>query len=228
MKLAIIIPVYNEGKVIRGVINSIPKKIKGIDKITIIAVNDGSTDDSLEEIKKTRAHLVNLPINLGYGGASITGFEAAKEINCDMVVTFDGDGQHDPRDIKNIIKPIIACKSDIVIGTRFANTRGMPLYKKWGIRLMNLIIFCLSKNWVSDSQSGLKAFSKKALDKLTLDTSGMEFASEIIIEAKKSRLVISEVPIRTIYTAYSKSKGQNVLNGVNIIVKIIYKQLVGP
>jgi len=228
MKLAIVIPVYNEEKVIKGVINSIPRKIKGVDKIEIIAVNDGSTDNSAEEIKKTRAKLIDLPINLGYGGASITGLEVAKILRSDIVVTFDGDGQHDSQDIDKIIKPIIAHKTNIVIGTRFADTQGMPFYKKWGIQTMNFIIFCLSGSWVSDSQSGLKAFSKKALERLRFDTSGMEFASEVIIEARRKRLKIYEVPTQTIYTSYSKSKGQNLLNGVNIIIKILYKQLVGP
>jgi len=223
--LAIVIPVYHEGKIIAKVINSLPKRLPGISKISILVVNDGSTDNSAEQIKKTRATLISHCVNLGYGGASCTGLEAAKKISADVAVTFDGDGQHDPADIEKIIKPVILDEADLVIGNRFADSHGMPLIKKVGIRGLNFIIFCFSGHWASDSQCGLKAFSKKALDKIHLNTAGMEFASEVILEAKKSRLRITEVPAKTIYTKYSISKGQNALNGINILVKLLIHQL---
>lgn len=164
---------------------------------------------------------------MGYGAASTTGLEAAQMIGSDIAVTFDGDGQHDPGDIEKVMQPIILGKADVVIGTRFKNTRGMPVAKKIGIQGMNFIVFCFSGHWATDSQCGLKAFSQKALDTMQLKTAGMEFASEIILEARKRHLRIKEVPTKTIYTKYSKAKGQNALNGVNIIVQIIAKQLLG-
>ena len=225
MHLAIVIPVYNEQKVIGSVINGLPKQIKGINKIEILAVNDGSTDSSVREIKKTRAKLISHVVNLGYGAASTTGLEGAKKIGVDIAVTFDGDGQHDPNDIEKVIAPILANKSDVIIGTRFHNIRSMPILKRIGIKGLNFIIFLFSGHWSTDSQCGLKAFSSRALDKMELETTGMEFASEVILEARKRRLRIKEISAKTIYTRYSRKKGQSPLNGINIVLKMVAKKL---
>ena len=139
MKLAIVIPVFNESKVIKTVINSLPRRLKGIDKISIIAVNDGSTDSSQKEILKTDAVLLNHPINLGTGSATITGFEMAKKLSTDIAVSIDGDGQHDPKDIEKVIEPILEQKADLVIGSRLIKSEGMPKLKKAGNFIFNFI-----------------------------------------------------------------------------------------
>jgi len=223
--LAIIIPVYNEGTVIKKVINGLPKKIKGVDKITVLAVNDGSTDNSVAEIKKTKATLISLPLNLGYGGANITGLEATKILHADIVVTFDGDGQHDPGEIEKIVQPILEDKADFVIGVRNIDVKRMPRIKQIGNWGISFITSALSGRWVSDSQSGFKAFSKYAIDKINIDALGYEFCSEMIIEAKRQNVRIEEVPIKVIYTNYSKRKGQSVFNGMNLIVKLFFKKI---
>jgi glycosyltransferase involved in cell wall biosynthesis len=225
--LAIVIPVYNEGAVIRDVINSIPKTLTGINKITILAVNDGSTDNSVDDIKKTRAILIDLPINLGYGGANITGLEAAKILKADIIVTFDGDGQHDPGEIKKIIQPILDDKADFVVGVRKINFKKMPKIKKIGNWGMSFFTSILSRRWTTDSQSGFKAFSKNSLAKINIDTLGYEFCSEMIIEASRAKLRVKEIPIRTIYSQYSMGKGQSILNGINIIFKLMFKKITG-
>jgi len=227
MHLAIVIPVYNEEKVIRKVINSLPKRLEGIDEITVLAINDGSKDDSEQEISKTGATLVSHYTNLGAGCATATGLEAARRLGADVTVTFDGDGQHDPLDIAKVIKPILKKRADLVIGTRLLSPKGMPHHKRIGNWGLNLITYLLSGKWTSDSQSGLKAFSAHALEKIDLDTAGYEFCSEIILEATRKRLKICEIPIKVIYTPYSRSKGQSVLNGVNIVAKLILKKLTG-
>jgi len=227
MHLAIVIPVYNEGDVIYRVINTLPKKIDRIAKISIIAVDDGSTDNSAEEIRKTKAALVSHSYNLGAGSATVTGFEAAKILRADLVVTLDGDGQHNPKDIPGVIKPIIENKADLVIGTRLKNHKGMPWHKKIGNIGLNVVTFLLSGKWASDSQSGFKAFSHKAINNLKLDSLGYEFCSEIIMEASTKNLRIKEVPIQVIYNSYSKNKGQPILNGVNIVAKLIFRKITG-
>ncbi len=227
MHLAVVIPVYNEQAVIKKVINSLPKKIRGARKITILAVNDGSTDGSAEEIRKTQANLINMLINSGAGSATATGLAVAKHIGADATITFDGDGQHDPNDIEKVFAPIRAKKADLVIGTRLLHPKGMPWYKKIGNKGLNLITFILAGKWSSDSQSGFKAFSKKALDVIKFDSLGYEFCSEIIIEANKKHLKIVEVPIKTIYSHYSTRKGQSVLNGINIVMKLIFRKITG-
>ncbi|MCX6809778.1 MAG: glycosyltransferase family 2 protein [Candidatus Berkelbacteria bacterium] len=219
--LAIVIPVYNEGPVIRSVINSLPKQISGVDKITVLAVNDGSTDNSAKEIKKTKAVLVSHPINLGAGSATVTGLKGAEKIKADIAVTIDGDGQHDPKDIAKIIKPILQNKADIVIGTRLKKSKGMPNIKKVGNWGLNIITYALSRMWTSDSQSGFRAFSKKAISALDIESLGYEFCSEVLVEAKRQKLKIAEVPVRVIYTHYSKQKGQSIFNGMNIVIKLI-------
>lgn len=227
MHLAIIIPVYNEGSVIRSVIEDLPRKISGIDKITVLAVDDGSDDNSAAEISKTSAILIKHPFNMGVGAATITGLEAASIINVDIAMTFDGDGQHDPRDIARVLKPIINKKADIAIGTRLKNSKGMPWYKKIGNFGLNIITLLLTFRWTSDTQSGFKAFSKNALSKMELNSLGYEFCSEIIMQAGAKRLKIKEVPIKVIYSSYSKSKGQSLLNGVNIVARLVFKKIVG-
>ncbi len=225
--LAIIIPVYNEGKVIKQVIESLPKKIEGINKISILAINDGSTDNSELEIKNTRAMCFNLPINLGPGSATLTGLKLAKDLSVTAAVTFDGDGQHSPSDIAKLIKPIIDQKADLVIGSRMLNHKGMPIIKKIGNFGLNFITYALSRKWTSDSQSGFKAFSQKALNTIELNTIGYEFCSEIIMEASKNKLKIKEVPIKVIYSRYSKKKGQSILNGINIVAKLLFRKITG-
>ncbi len=223
--LSIIIPVYNEGTVIRKVINGLPNKIKGIDKITVLAVNDGSTDNSAEEIKKTSAILISHPLNMGAGSATVTGISAAKILKADVAVTIDGDGQHHPSDIAKVIQPILQHKADIVIGTRLKKSKGMPSIKKFGNWGLNIITFALSRIWTSDSQSGFKAFSRNAISKLDIGSLGYEFCSEVLIEAKRQKLKLTEVPIRVIYTDYSKRKGQSIFNGTNIVIKLIIRKI---
>lgn len=225
MKLAIVIPVYNEETVIKSVIEHLPKKIVGIDEIVVLAVNDGSTDNSVEEIAKTCARLIDHPINLGAGAATVTGLEAAKKMNADLAVTMDGDGQHDSADIKRLIKPVLADKADLVIGTRLKQAKGMPIIKRIGNWGLNIITYVLSGTWTTDSQSGFKCFSRKAMDTMDIQALGYEFCSEIIIEAKRKKLRIAEIPTKVIYSSYSKKKGQSIFNGMNIIIKLLVKKI---
>ena len=225
MHLAIVIPVFNEGQVIRKVISGLPKKLKGVDKITVLAVDDGSSDNSAEEIKKTNARLFCHPINLGAGGATATGLEAAKILKADIVITMDGDGQHNPKEIAELLKPILSKTADIVIGTRLKGKGSMSISRRVGNIGLNIATLLLSGKWTSDSQSGYKALTKEALNKINLDLTGYEFCSEIIIECSKQNLRLIEIPINSIYSDYSKKKGQSALNGFNIITKLIYRKI---
>lgn len=221
MKLAIIIPAYNEEGSIQKVLANIPKKLKGVKKILPIVIDDGSIDNTYELAQKKSFFVAQHVINLGLGAALCTGFAAAKKIKCDIAVTLDGDGQHNPKDIQNLINPIIKGKADIVIGTRMTNTKGMPAIKIFGNWMMNVMTFIICRQWSSDTQSGMRALSKGALKKLDLHSVGYEISSEIIGEAHRNRLKTVEVPIETIYTDYSNAKGQSVVNAVNIFTRLI-------
>lgn len=221
MKLAIVIPAYNEAGSISKVLKSIPKKIDGIDEVVSIVVDDGSTDDTYNLAKKSTKYVINHVVNLGVGAATTTGLEAAKKLKADFIVTIDGDGQHNPSDIKKILKPLINNEADVVIGTRMLNTKGMPGVKIFGNWAMNFITFLVFHKWSSDSQSGMKAFNKKFLQKVNFQSLGYEICSEIIGEVKRNKFSLKEVPIEVIYTKYSKAKGQNILNAINIFTKIL-------
>ncbi len=227
MKLAIIIPAYNEEKTIGKVLELIPKKILGIDEIFTIVVDDGSTDATYFRSKEKSSHTIRHSVNLGVGAATITGIEMAKKFGMHMVATLDGDGQHNPLDLPKLIKPIIDKKADVVIGSRMFNVEGMPPIKIFGNWIMNFITLIVFRRWVTDSQSGMKALSEKALKSMKLHSRGYEICSEIIGDAKEKRLKLIEVPIETIYSEYSKIKGQNILNAVNIFTRILFFKVTG-
>lgn len=228
MKLAILIPAYNEEKTLKEVLKSIPKSLPGIKKIEIVVVSDGSTDQTAEIARKAGATLIEHDLNRGLGGALGTGFSYARNIGHDLLVTFDADGQHHRDDITTVIRPIINCKADVVVGSRLKSaswrTKGMPWYRQlgiWGLNLITLIFFWV---WTSDSQSGLRAFSKKAIGKIDLQSNRMEVSSEFFYEIGHKNLKMVEVPVRSIYTSYSLEKGQKNLNAFRIISKLIYRR----
>jgi hypothetical protein len=114
-----------------------------------------------------------------------------------------------------------------VIGTRLKSAEGMPVIKQIGNWGLNVITYTLSRVWTTDSQSGFKCFSQNAINKMDIQALGYEFCSEIIIEAKHKKLKIVEIPTKAIYSSYSKKKGQSILNGMNIVVKLLVKKITG-
>lgn len=229
MKLAIVIPAYNEEKTISEILAKIPERISGIKKIVKIVVNDNSGDNTATKAKDAGAIVVTHRLNLGAGGATLTGIIAAKRLGADLVVTLDGDGQHNPREIPRLVKEYQKNNADLIIGSRFMSDSisKMPGLKNFGNRVMNAITFLFSGKKVTDSQSGFRLFGKriiKNIDKF-ITTSGYEFCSETIMNTRRLGMTISEVPITTIY--FDERKGQNPLNGVNILIRLFYKTITG-
>jgi len=227
MKLAIVIPAYNEEQSIKDVLLGLPKKIEGINKIISIVVDDGSCDQTYDTAKDFSTYTVKHMVNLGVGAATTTGIEAAIRLRADLVVTIDADGQHNPKDIEKILQPILNKKSDVVIGTRMLNVKGMPLLKIFGNWSMNVMTLLIFHKWSTDSQSGMKAFNRKALQKMCFHAMGYEICSEIIGEMKRNKLKLIEVPIEVIYSDYSKMKGQSFVNAVNILTRSIAIKISG-
>ena len=222
MKLAIVIPAYNEEETLGIVLNSLPKKLKGIREIKTIVVDDGSKDRTHEIARWNQVMALKHIVNLGVGAATITGLEAARKINSDIVITLDADGQHSPSNIEKLIEPIIKKEVDIVIGSRDYKIKNMPVVKVFGNLMMNTLTYMVFRKWSADSQSGMKAFSKSALEKIKLHSTGYEICSEIIGEIKRNNIQYKEIKIDTIYTDYSKLRGQNILNGINILTKSLF------
>lgn len=227
MKLVLVIPAFNEENSIVSVIKNLPKKITGVSQIIPVIIDDGSIDQTYTLAKKHLKHVLRHIVNLGVGAATTSGFEVAKKLNADIVVTLDADGQHNPSNIKKVIEPILKKQADIVVGTRMLNTKDMPTLKVVGNWIMNLITASVFQVWTTDSQSGMKALSKRALDKIKLHSLGYEVCSEIIGEVKRNKLRLKEVTIDTIYSDYSKSRGQSWFNAVNILTRIISIKISG-
>ena len=189
------IPAFNEEKNIASII----MKLK---KVTdhIIVCNDGSTDMTEEISKKLDVVVINHSRNMGYGSAIRSIFLKAKELQADILVTFDADGQHRVEDIQSVTQPIIDNKADIVIGSRFLeNKSDIPEYRKFGIKVITKITNSSLKEKLTDSQSGFRAYSKNVLKDVTPSESGMGVSTEILIKASNAGHKIAEVPITIMY-----------------------------
>lgn len=222
--VAIIIPAYNEEKTLEGVLKSIPKRFPKVDNLEIVVVSDGSRDETSSIALRNKVTLIEHDLNRGLGGALGTGFEYARRNNFSAILTFDADGQHNPEDIWPVLRPIIYKKADVSIGSRLKNPEGMPWYRYFGVWGLNLITVIFFWVWSTDSQSGLRAFSKKAIQKIDIQSNRMEVSSEFFFEVARKNLKLTEVPITSIYTEYSLSKGQKNINVFRIISKLIYQR----
>ena len=196
MSIIVGIPAFNEEKNIAVLIIQL-KKIA--DKI--IVCNDGSTDLTSKIAEELGATVINHEKNLGYGAAIRSIFLKSKELDGDVLVTFDADGQHKIEDINRVVDPIINEESDLVIGSRFLDKseKEVPQYRKVGIKIITKITNVTIKKQLTDSQSGFRAYSKKVLNELNPSELGMGISTEILIKASAKNFRISEVPIKITY-----------------------------
>lgn len=229
MIVSVVLPAYNEEKVIGDVLDEIPNKLKvGKKEFTIktIVVNDGSKDKTAEVVKSRKnVILINHLLNSGAGAATRTGMNMAKKLKSNYMVTMDSDGQHSIEDVKNLISEIAKNDSDYIIGSRLIETKGMPWYRVLGNKGLSFITYLVFGVFVGDSQSGLRAYNQKALEKITFYSNHYAFCSEMIWSAHRQKLKIKEVPIKAIYTEYSLSKGQSNWGAIAIIRQIIKRRI---
>ena len=227
-RVCVIIPAFNEATVIAEVIATADKvfsKAKNY-QIDMVVVNDGSKDNTSEKAKKAGAIVINHILNSGAGGATQTGLAYARKHNYDIAATMDADGQHAPEDVLEGIKQLDKQQADLLIGSRLINSKGMSKTKVLGNKGLSLITKLLFGINVTDSQSGLRIYSKNALGDLDWKSTGYEFCSEMIWRAKQEGMTIAEYPIQAIYTDYSRSKGQNNWNAINIVKRLFKQRLV--
>ena len=217
MKIIIGIPAFNEEKNIAGIISKLKRTTKDI-----IVCNDGSTDLTAEIAEEMGALVINHEKNLGYGGAIRSIFLKAKDLNGDVLVTFDADGQHRIEDIDKVINPVLDGQSDIVIGSRFldGSKKEVPQYRKVGIKVITKITNVTIKKELTDSQSGFRAYSKRVLNEIKPAESGMGVSTEILIKASSKNLKISEVPIKILYGENSSTHNP-VVHGSSVIFSTI-------
>lgn len=225
-RVCVVIPAYNESKVIGEVVIGITNALKKSRyDYEVVVINDGSKDATAQTAQKSGATVINHILNSGAGGATATGLSYANQNGFDMAATMDADGQHDARDVIKGFDHMIANKSDLLIGSRLINSKGMSKVKVLGNKGLSFVTYLLFGINSTDSQSGLRIFSKKALEELRWKTSGYEFCSEMLWRASQLKLVISEYPIKAIYTEYSKGKGQNNWNAINIIKSLFKRRI---
>jgi len=217
LKIIVGIPAFNEEKNIAVLIIQL-KKIA--DKI--IVCNDGSTDLTSKIAEELGATMINHEKNLGYGAAIRSIFLKSKDLDGDILVTFDADGQHRIEDINRVINPIINGESDLVIGSRFLDesAKEVPRYRKAGIKLITKITNATIKKQLTDSQSGFRAYSKKVLNELNPSELGMGISTEILIKASAKNFRISEVPIKIIYNG-DTSTHNPILHGSSVLLSTI-------
>ena len=214
MKIVVGIPAYNEEK-------NIGKILVKLGKIAdeIIVCNDGSSDLTGEIAKKMGAVVVTHSKNLGYGAGIRSIFLKAKEMDADILVTFDADGQHRVEDIQKVIEPIVKNEGDISIGSRFLDDseKKVPRFRKVGIKTITSVANTALETKLTDSQSGFRAYNKKILQEIIPSEYGMGVSTEILIKANKKGFKIKEVPIVVLYEG-DTSTHSPVSHGVSVLL----------
>jgi polyprenyl-phospho-N-acetylgalactosaminyl synthase len=210
----IVVPAFNEAAVIRDVITDLRSIFPHV-----VCVDDGSSDDTGDIALRAGAHLVRHPVNLGQGAAIQTGVEyARRQPGAQLFATFDGDGQHRVKDIIRMIDRLGGGDVDVVIGTRFGpGVTRPPLLKRVVLRTAARLSPRGRRLGLTDTNNGLRVFNKTVADRLDITMSGMSHATEFIMLVAENRWRVAEEPVEVLYTEYSQSKGQPLLNGVNII-----------
>ncbi len=214
MKILVGLPAYNEEKNIASVIMKL-KKVSD----QIIVCDDGSTDLTGPIAEKMGAIVITHPKNLGYGAGIRSLFTKFMELDADILVTFDADGQHRVEDIATVIEPITKNEADIAIGSRFLgnDNTNVPTYRKIGIKTITNLTNVGTETKLTDSQSGFRAYHKRVIPDILPSEHGMGVSTEILIKANKKEFRIKEVPIRVLYEG-DTSTHHPVSHGVSVIL----------
>ena len=210
----VVIPVFNEAQVLQSVVESTLAVFPNV-----VCVDDGSRDGSVEAVLRTRAHLVRHPVNLGQGAALQTGLSYARaQPGAEYFVTFDADGQHRLEDAQKMVDVARSPDVDLVLGTRFGeHAATVPFAKRLILRTAVLLSPAGRKLKLTDAHNGLRVLTRPVVENMQITMNGMAHASEIVSYLGRSSWRVREVPVSIRYTDYSRSKGQSVLNGVNIL-----------
>jgi glycosyltransferase involved in cell wall biosynthesis len=212
-----VVPLYNEAAVIASVVEGARKVFPHV-----VCVDDGSSDDSAAQALSAGAVVVRHPINLGQGAALQTGIDyATAQPDCDYVVTFDADGQHLVSDAQAMIARLSTEPLDVVLGSRFLDDRTTVGWsKKFVLRTAVFFERASSGLRLTDAHNGLRAFTRDAAASIEITQNRMAHASEIVNAIGKKKMRYAEQPVRVVYTAYSKAKGQSIWNSINILADL--------
>ncbi len=213
----IIIPAKDEEKRIGKVIHN----TLSLGYQNIVVVNDGSSDNTASIAKAYGVTVLNHPINLGPGAATQTGITYALSQNAKYMITMDADEQHSPSDIESLCYTIENENVDVVIGSRFLNKNNkIPITRIFYNKVGNVISYMVTGIYVTDSQSGMKAFSADFASKSSLKFNGFEFCIEIIRNIHTHKAKYTEIPIKVMYSKETLSKGQSIFSGFQMLARI--------
>ena len=222
MRVAAVIPAYNEASAIMPVVKA------GCDAVErVIVVNDGSSDNTAALAADAGATVLSHALNRGQGAALQTGITYAVREGFDAVVTFDADGQHRAEEIPIVLGPIIQGKADVVLGSRFLDSKAnIPTVRRLVLKTATALTRLYTGLDVTDAHNGFRAFSRSAASAIDLQQEGMAHASEVLEQIKRFRLRYVEVPVTITYTDYSLSKGQRLTNAFKIIWELLLGRVV--
>lgn len=213
------IPAFNEERTIAKLVLEAQKFVD-----VVLVCDDGSTDMTAEIAERMGADVIRHKTNMGYGAALKTLFTVARELNADALVTLDGDGQHDPREIPQLVEPVLEKKADIILGSRFLDSEetDVPRYRSLGIKLISKLTGAASNQNIHDAQCGFRVYGRKALLGLNLIENGMGSSVEILMKAKKQGLTVAEVPTKCKYSELERTSTQNPLeHGTSVVMSIV-------
>ena len=217
MKTLAAIPCYNEGLAIGSVVLIARKHVDDI-----LVVDDDSTDNTVEVATEAGATVVSHEVNKGYGAAIRSCFNYAKEHDVDTMIILDGDGQHDPSYIPDFITALKTNKADIVIGSRFLTKNKIkPKWRIVGMKVLNLFTRLVGKIKTTDSQSGYRAYSRRAIEKIKITNPDMGAGSEILTQSKNYNLKLVEIPITVRYDIGGTSSKNPVSHGFGVLNSLV-------
>lgn len=216
-KVVAAIPCLNEEPFIGDIVS----RARGfVDEV--IVIDDGSTDRTADVARSAGAYVVKHDVRQGAGAATRSAFEAAKKRGVDVLVTLDGDGQHNPDEIPQVMAPILRGEADLVIGSRFLKTdlKQAPKYRKFGIDVITWLYNFGSKVKVSDSQSCFRAHSRRLIQAVKITEEGFGFSIQVLIQARRKGFIIREIPISCIYHDQGSSLNP-IVHGLGVAWKVI-------
>ncbi|HPF38377.1 MAG TPA: glycosyltransferase family 2 protein [Phycisphaerae bacterium] len=218
----VIVPAYNEGPALEGVLRDLRAMFPNV-----VVVNDGSRDDTEAIARRCATYTLTHLINRGQGASIQTGIDFALLKGAAYIITFDADGQHQVEDIPRLLAPILAGECDIVIGSRFlGEATNLPTSRRLVLRAAVLFTRLVNGVKLTDAHNGLRAFSRRAAEKIQIRQDRMAHASEIIDRIRETGLPFKEAPVRIRYTEYSMAKGQSARGAFRIVFHYLVGKMV--